>query len=209
MPQERLPVNHPGSATVDKKALPLYIPSMRILGIDPSIRSTGYAVIDTTGNKTVSLTYGTIPNPPSRPPEFCLHQIYQKLSELILEFRPETAAIEKIIYVQSTRTAIIMGSARGAALVAVAGAGLAITEYPAKLIKKSATGHGGAQKDQVSFMMRVLLGLRENPPSDAADALAIAMTHARAMNHPKLLQPSLVKSRKSLVLRTRNRKVIP
>jgi crossover junction endodeoxyribonuclease RuvC len=159
---------------------------MRILGIDPSIRSTGYAVIESNGTKTIALTYGTIPNPVSRAPEMSLHHIYQKLSELISEFHPECTAIEKIIFVQSNRTAIIMGSARGAALVAVAGAGLTVTEYPAKFIKKAATGYGSAKKEQVAFMMRALLGLRETPPSDAADALAIALTHARALANPSL-----------------------
>ncbi|NJK93195.1 MAG: crossover junction endodeoxyribonuclease RuvC [Blastochloris sp.] len=154
---------------------------MRILGIDPSIRSTGYAFLEVQGPKTTALAYGCIPNPVSRSPEASLHHIYQKLTELLAEHQPESCAIEKIIYVQSSRTAIIMGSARGAALVAVAGAGLSITEYPAKLIKKAATGHGSAQKSQVAFMMRALLGLRETPPSDAADALAIAMTHARCL----------------------------
>lgn len=158
---------------------------MRILGIDPSIRSTGYAVIESDGTKSISLHYGTIPNPLTRSPEDSLYQIYSKLKETIIEFKPDSAAIEKIIFVQSTRTAIIMGSARGAALVAVAEAGLSITEYPAKLIKKAATGYGSAQKNQVAFMMRVLLGLRETPPSDAADALAIALTHARNLALPK------------------------
>lgn len=162
----------------------LYCKFMRILGIDPSIRSTGYAVIDCLGTKTASLHYGTIPNPLTRSPESSLYHIYSKLKETIMEFKPDSAAIEKIIFVQSTRTAIIMGSARGAALVAVAEAGLAITEYPAKLIKKAATGYGSAQKNQVAFMMRVLLGLRETPPSDAADALAIALTHARTLALP-------------------------
>jgi crossover junction endodeoxyribonuclease RuvC len=159
---------------------------MRILGIDPSIRSTGYAIIESDGLKTSSLTYGTIPNPLSRSPECSLYTIYEKLSQLITEYQPESVAIEKIIYVQSNRTAIIMGSARGAALVAVAGAKLGITEYPAKLIKKAATGYGSAKKEQVAFMMRALLGLRETPPSDAADALAIALTHARSSTQAHL-----------------------
>ncbi|MDZ4787703.1 MAG: crossover junction endodeoxyribonuclease RuvC [Blastochloris sp.] len=176
---------------------------MRILGIDPSIRSTGFAVIECHGNKTTALHYGTIPNPISRSPEESLHQIYKSLSEVITQYQPDSAAIEKIIYVQSTRTAIIMGSARGAALVAVAGAGLRITEYPAKLIKKAATGHGTAQKNQVAFMMRVLLGLRETPPSDAADALAIALTHARTMTSPiSLSKKSTPKSINNLKLKT-------
>jgi crossover junction endodeoxyribonuclease RuvC len=87
--------------------------------------------------------------------------------------------MEKIIYVQSIRTAISMGSARGAVLVAAGKFGLPVSEYPAKQIKQAATGHGAARKHQMAFMMRALFGLRETPQSDAADALAVALTHFR------------------------------
>ena len=167
---------------------------MRILGIDPSIRNTGYAVIEVHGNKQQALCYGSIPNPATRAPEKCLLAIVEGLRDVITRHQPETAAIEKIIYVQSTRTAIIMGSARGAALIAAAEAGLEITEYPAKLIKKSATGHGSAQKQQIGFMMRVLLGLTRTPESDEGDALAIALTHARSLSTLKLQSPKKTKS---------------
>ncbi|MDD5260272.1 MAG: crossover junction endodeoxyribonuclease RuvC [Methylacidiphilales bacterium] len=157
---------------------------MRILGIDPSIRCTGYAVIETIGKQTKALCFGNIPNPASRAPEKCLLAIAEGLREVIAAHHPEQAAMEKIIYVQSVRTAIIMGSARGAALIAVAEAGLSLTEYPAKLIKKAATGYGSAQKQQVGFMMRVLLGLTRTPQADEGDALAVALTHARASTLP-------------------------
>ena len=183
---------------------------MRILGIDPSIRSTGFAVIEVDGNKTRAIAFGTIPNPVTRTPEKCLLAIVEQLREVIQTHRPEQAAIEKIIFVQSTRTAIIMGSARGAALVAAAEAGLPVTEYPAKLVKKSATGHGSAQKQQVGFMMRVLLGLTRTPQADEGDALAIALTHARAMASPAFKSQGLQSkqsSRPSLKLKTLNPKL--
>lgn len=152
---------------------------MRIIGIDPSIRSTGYGVIDVQGSKMSAVAYGTIPNPLKRPPESCLLHIVETLREVLRRYQPEQAAIEKIIFVQSVRTAIIMGTARGAALIAVAEAGIPINEYPAKSVKMAATGSGAAQKQQVGFMMRVLLGLKQTPQSDEGDALAIALTHAR------------------------------
>jgi crossover junction endodeoxyribonuclease RuvC len=152
---------------------------MRIIGIDPSIHSTGYGVIEVNGNKMSAVAFGTIPNPVKRSPEMCLLNIVETLREVIRGHHPDQAAIEKIIFVQSVRTAIIMGTARGAALIAAAEAGLAISEYSAKSIKMAATGYGGARKQQVGFMMRVLLGLEKTPQSDEGDALAIALTHAR------------------------------
>ncbi|MDR0534202.1 MAG: crossover junction endodeoxyribonuclease RuvC [Verrucomicrobiales bacterium] len=152
---------------------------MRIIGIDPSIRSTGYGVIDVEGNRMSAVTYGTIPNPVKRSSELCLLNIVENLRDVLQRYRPDQAAIEKIIFVQSVRTAIIMGTARGAALIAVAEAGIPISEYPAKSVKMAATGSGAAQKQQVGFMMRVLLGLKQTPQSDEGDALAIALTHAR------------------------------
>ncbi|MEM6886456.1 MAG: crossover junction endodeoxyribonuclease RuvC, partial [Verrucomicrobiota bacterium] len=100
---------------------------------------------------------------------------------IISEHRPDHAAIEKIIYVQSIRTAITMGSARGAALTALGKFEMDITEYPAKTIKSAVTGTGAAKKNQVAFMIRALLGMDRTPDSDEGDALAIALTHARRL----------------------------
>jgi crossover junction endodeoxyribonuclease RuvC len=155
---------------------------MRILGIDPSIRSTGYGVIETLAGRSRALAWGTIPNPASRSQQACLLQILDTLRGIIREHAPDEAAVEQILYVQSVRTAIAMGSARGAVLIAVAEAGLPMHEYPPKSAKKASTGVGTAQKQQVGFMMRALLGLRETPPPDAADALAIALAHAQRQN---------------------------
>ncbi|MEM9399161.1 MAG: crossover junction endodeoxyribonuclease RuvC [Verrucomicrobiota bacterium] len=153
---------------------------MQILGIDPSVRSTGYGIIELqTATKIKVVTYGTIRNPENLSQSACYLNITETLRDLIRNFSPTEAALENIIYVQNTRTAIAMGGARGAALVACAESGLNISEYPAKVIKKSATGLGSAAKQQVGFMMRATLGLKENPSSDEADALAIALTHSR------------------------------
>ena len=150
---------------------------MRVLAIDPSLRGTGYAVLEQTGGKVRALDFGTIRNAPALLASGCLVAIHERVVEIIGAHRPECAAFEAVIFVQSYRTAITLGAARGAALVAAAGRGLPIYEYAPRRVKQSVVGRGGAQKEQVSFMVRALLGLTETPSSDAADALAIGLTH--------------------------------
>ncbi|GAB4252477.1 MAG: crossover junction endodeoxyribonuclease RuvC [Candidatus Methylacidiphilales bacterium] len=153
---------------------------MRVLGIDPSVRGTGYAVLEWDGRSTRALTWARVSNRPKLPHAACLAEIYRAIQNAIATFQPDHVAIEGVIYVQNSRTAILLGSARGAALAAVGEAGLPVHEYPARLVKKAATGFGGAAKQQVGFMMRALLGLTATPGSDEADALAIALTHTQA-----------------------------
>jgi crossover junction endodeoxyribonuclease RuvC len=102
------------------------------------------------------------------------------LVELIREHEPDCCALESVIYVQSHKTAILLGAARGAAILAAAESGLPIFEYSPRRIKQSTVGRGAAGKDQVAFMVRALLGLTETPDADAADALAIGLTHLRS-----------------------------
>ena len=146
---------------------------MRVLAIDPSLRCTGFAVLEKAGAKVRALEYGTIRNVPKLLQTGCLVAIHERVRDLIEEHRPDCAAFESIIYVQSFRTAIIMGTARGAALLAAAARGLPIYEYAPRRVKQSIVGRGGADKGQVGFMVRALLGLTETPAADAADALAI------------------------------------
>ena len=150
---------------------------MRVLAIDPSLRGTGFAVLEKIGIKVRALDFGTIKNKPALLPSGCLVAIHERIGELIAQHQPECAAVEGVIFVQSYKTAITLGAARGAALVAVAARGLPIYEYAPRRVKQSVVGRGGAQKDQVGFMVRALLGLTETPPPDAADALAIGLTH--------------------------------
>ncbi len=149
----------------------------RILAIDPSLRGTGFAVLEKVSGKVRAVTYGTIKNPPKLLPSGCLVAIHQRVVDLIREHQPVCAVFEGIIFVQSHRTAITLGAARGAALLAAAGHGLPIYEYAPRRVKQSVVGRGGADKGQVGFMVRALLGLTETPPADAADALAIGLTH--------------------------------
>lgn len=150
---------------------------MRVLAIDPSLRATGFAVVEKVDGKLRALEFGTIRNRPSLLPSGCLVAIHERVGELIARHQPVCAAFEGVIFVQSYKTAITLGAARGAALVAVAARGLPIFEYAPRRVKQSVVGRGGADKAQVAFMVRALLGLTENPPPDAADALAIGLTH--------------------------------
>jgi crossover junction endodeoxyribonuclease RuvC len=150
---------------------------MRVIAIDPSLRGTGFAILEKTGGKLRALEFGTIKNKPALLPSGCLVAIHERIRELLAQHQPECAAFEAVIFVQSYKTAITLGAARGAALVAVAARGLPIYEYAPRRVKQSVVGRGGAQKDQVGFMVRALLGLTETPPPDAADALAIGLTH--------------------------------
>jgi len=159
---------------------------VRVLSIDPALRKTGYAVIERAleANRRISyraLTYGVIENRRDLRQSSCLVAIREKLVEIIREYSPEVCAVEGIIYVQSYRTAITMGAARGAGLMAAAEHGLDIFEYAPRRVKQAVVGRGGAQKEQVAFMMRALLGLKETPSADAADALAIGMVHLQSL----------------------------
>src|SRR5881296_2127841 len=159
---------------------------MRVLAIDASLRNTGVAVVDANNGKTRALYFGTIRNEPKLRSSSCLVAIRDRLVQLIREHEPDCCAFEAVIYVQSHKTAIVLGAARGAAILAAAENGLPVFEYPPKRIKQSTVGRGAAGKDQVAFMVRALLGLTETPDADAADALAIALTHLRAQEGARL-----------------------
>lgn len=153
---------------------------MRVLSIDPAVRNTGYAVLEGDPRKPQVLGYDVIAIPQAVPQSAALAAIKTHLTHVIAKFQPEEVAVEGIIYVQSHRTAISMGAARAAALIAAGEHGLPVYEYSPKKIKSAVVGKGTASKDQVAFMIRALLGLAETPPSDAADALAIGMAHLQA-----------------------------
>ncbi len=153
------------------------MPTERVLAVDPSLRGTGFAIIESSGGKLRALTYGVVKNPPKLAAHQCLREIHDTLSRVAAVHQPTTFAIEGVIFVQNVRTAIILGSARGAALLVAAGHDLEVHEYAPRLVKQAVVGRGGAQKDQVAFMIRAMLGLTETPPPDAADALAIGVTH--------------------------------
>lgn len=156
-----------------------------ILAVDPSLRGTGYAVVGH-GPTPTCLDYGTLKLSPQLSVPGCLLEIFQKMEDLIQQFHPTTLVIESTIYVQSHRTAIVLGSARGAVLLAAARHGLQIEEYAPRRVKQAVVGTGAAQKSQVAFMVRALFRLTETPPPDAADALAIASTYLQDATRRRL-----------------------
>ena len=161
---------------------------MRVLATDPAIRNTGYAVIEGDHVRDAhAVDYGTISLPSKLAQSACLLAIKDHISALIQKWEPEEVAVERIIFVQSHQTAIIMGSARAAVILAAAENGLKVVEYSPTSVKLAAVGKGTARKEQVAFMMRALLQLRETPQSDAADALAIAFAHLTASDPAKAL----------------------
>src|SRR5215831_5273515 len=159
---------------------------MRVLAIDASLRNTGVAIVDANNGKPRSVYFGTIHNKSALRPSSCLVCIRDRLVELIREHQPDCCALEAVIYVQSYKTAIVLGAARGAAILAAAESGLPAFEYSPRRIKQATVGRGAAEKNQVAFMVRALLGLTETPAPDAADALAIGLTHLRSQEIARL-----------------------
>ena len=153
---------------------------MRVLAIDPAVRNTGYAVVEGIGREAKVLAYDVISIPDRLPQSAALAAVRTHLRNVIEKHQPDEVAVEGIIYVQSHRTAISMGAARAAALIAAADAGLCVYEYAPMKVKMAVVGRGKADKQQVAFMVRALLGLAETPPHDAADALAIGLAHLQA-----------------------------
>src|SRR2546423_11828324 len=163
---------------------------MRVIAIDASLRNTGVAIVDANNGKPRPLYFGTIHNKTAMRPSSCLVSIRDRLVELIRVHQPDCCALESVIYVQSYKTAIILGAARGAAILAAAERGLPVFEYAPKRIKQATVGRGTADKGQVAFMIRALLGLTTTPGPDEADALAIGLTHLRAQEAARLGVPT-------------------
>ena len=151
---------------------------MKILGIDPSLRSTGFGVIEVRGNQMSARCHGCIQNPKSVLPSRCLVRIGDEVRKLIEKHEPDAVAIEGLVYVQNTRIAFTLGQVRGVVIAAAAANNLPIYEYAPRKVKQSVTGLGGAGKNQVGNMVKVMLGLPETPQADAGDALALAICHA-------------------------------
>ena len=163
---------------------------MRVLAVDASLRCSGVAVVESSGSNMRALYFGTIRNAQSMKPSSCLVAIRARIVELIREHAPDSCALEAVIYVQSHKTAIALGAARGAAILAAAEAGLPVFEYAPTRVKQATVGRGGADKTQMAFMVRATLGLTQTPDSDSADALAIGMAHIRAQEAAKMGVPA-------------------
>ncbi len=154
--------------------------SLIILGIDPSLRSTGYAVLEAQSAHSIRLvSQGAIKIPQNQSHGQALLSIYQGLEEVVLTHRPHVAAIEKTIYVQSASVAITLGVTRGAILVLLERYKIPVFDYPPKSIKSAATGRGSAGKQAVALLVRAQFGMQTTPEPDAADAIAAALAHVK------------------------------
>jgi crossover junction endodeoxyribonuclease RuvC len=151
---------------------------VRILGIDPGSRVCGYAVLEADGPRYRYVECGVLTAPAGRPFEQRLAEIGRQLTDLIAELAPAVVAVEDVFSRINIRSALALAQARGA-VIAVAGlAGLPVHSYAAPLVKRAVTGRGRASKEQVGRMVAALVGLSSPPEEDAADALAVAITHA-------------------------------
>lgn len=150
-----------------------------ILGLDPSLRGTGYGVIQTARPQVRALAHGTIECPAGWPHSRCLVKITQTLRDVVRAHHPTVCVVEGLFYAQNLQTALILGEARGAALAVVAEAGLEVFEIATRKVKQAIVGYGAAQKTAVARMVQRMLALAELPAPDAADALALALTHAQ------------------------------
>jgi len=163
-----------------------------IIGIDPSLRGTGFGVIKMARPHPVALACGVIACPPGWEHSRCLLKILQTLREISAQYRPAVCAIEGLFYAQNLQTALILGEARGAALAAMAEAGLDIFEIAPRKVKQAIVGYGAAHKAAVAKMVQRLLHLAALPAPDAADALAIALAHAQDTSRYSLTAPKKI-----------------
>jgi crossover junction endodeoxyribonuclease RuvC len=189
---QRLSRTRKPAADVVAHAAAEFPAAKRVIGIDPSLRGTGYGVIALEHRQPSAIAFGTIVCPPAWEHSRCLLQIAQTLRDVLREHRPEVCAVEGLFYAQNFQTTLIMGEARGAALVAAAEAGLPIFELAPRKVKQAIVGYGAAQKSAVAKMVQRMLNLESVPPADAADALAIALACAHEAGRSGLGAPKKV-----------------
>lgn len=153
---------------------------MRILGIDPGTRVTGYGLIKKDGNRLLHIDNGAIYTRSQDPLALRLKNIHDGLARIIAEYAPQVMAVEQIFVAKNALSALKLGHARGAALLTGMNAGLPIFEYSALQVKSAVVGYGKAAKPQVQQMVRALMNLPEIAQEDASDALAVAICHAHS-----------------------------
>jgi crossover junction endodeoxyribonuclease RuvC len=162
---------------------------MRILGIDPGYAILGYGIIDVKGNKFSVVDYGSILTDASMDMPARLQVLYNGLTELIEKYKPQEASVEELFFNNNAKTAILVGEARGVAVLACANGNLNIGEYTPLQIKQALVGYGRADKKQVQYMVKTMLNLATVPkPDDTADALAAAICHAHSAGRRNILK---------------------
>ncbi len=191
--QERLdrPRRAP-APVVERTPAPSAATHQVILGLDPSLRGTGYGVIRAGRPAPHTLAHGTIACPPNWERSRCLAKIAQDLRAVLRAHTPTVCVVEGLFYAQNLQTALIMGEARGAALATVAEAGLEVYEIAPRKVKQAIVGYGAAQKLAVAKMVQRMLRLSAPPAPDAADALALALAHLQGQGRFSLIPPRKV-----------------
>jgi crossover junction endodeoxyribonuclease RuvC len=162
----------------------------RVLGLDPGSQITGVGIVEQQGTKLVWIAHEAIRLPKGELGER-LRVLYERLLEIILQYRPTVMAIEKVFIAKNPHSALVLGHARGVAMLAAVNNGLDVQELAATEIKKSIVGRGRAEKKQVQHMVRVLLSLRESPQEDASDALAAAICQLHMMQMQRAIRGAL------------------
>lgn len=183
---------------------------MRILGLDPGTRICGYGVIDCRGEELAYVECGVITAPPDHAMEARLGEIAKGLRDVIAELGPEVVAVEDVFSQMNPRTALALAQGRGMALAVIGLCGLSVASYPPSTVKKTVTGSGKAEKDQVARLVQMSIGLRSMPRVDATDALAVAITHAR-VSRPTVarLVDAVVPPRRPTLAAAPGRKLAP
>ena len=167
------------------------MPHETIVAVDPALRAAGYAVLVREKQRLSCSDFGVIRNGAKIQASGCLLALHEKLTDIIRKHEPQAMAVEGVIYVQSYQTAITLGAARGAVILAAVRRGLPVHEYAPRRVKQAVVGRGAADKRQVAFMVRILLGMRQTPPADAADAIAIGITHFQALDAARARKTNL------------------
>jgi crossover junction endodeoxyribonuclease RuvC len=153
--------------------------AIRIIGVDPGLRNMGWGIVEVLGSRLAYVASGSVHSNPQMPLATRLRELHEGLAGVISEYAPMEAAVEETFVNRDPQSALKLGQARGIALVVPALAGLPVAGYAANLIKKTVTGTGHAEKAQIAMMVKTLLPGSGAQAADAADALAVAITHAR------------------------------
>ncbi len=161
----------------------------RVLGVDTALRTTGVAIVEARGAALAAVEFGIIRNAPALALSRCLLELQRGVAALIERAQPGAVAIEGVFFSRNVKTTLALGEARGAVIAACAAAGVPVFEYAPRRVKQALVGHGGAEKEQVRKMVMSILGLREEPQEDAADALALAVCHLNSRTGYAALAP--------------------
>ena len=170
---------------------------MRVLGIDPGSRITGYGLVEQQGSRLVHVDNGALFTDKANGFPDRLRLIFEGLSRVISEFSPDVVAVEDVYVSENVRAALKLGQARGAAIAAAVHAGLPVFEYTASQVKQAVVGQGRAGKDQVQKMVKALLGLPEIAQADASDAVAVAICHINSYQLRLQAGPAVATSRRT------------